>query len=225
MDSAHASPKKRRCAPNRWWRSAGYKGETIKNYFINYHNLHCDLTVHLRDGNVDVHDGDEEDWTVHLVDTGLKTETGGRIKRLAPIIGQEPFMLTYGDGVASINIRDLVQFHREQGRLATVTAVRPPARFGGMVLSNHHVVDFKEKPQVGEGWINGGFFVLEPQILDAIEGDAVDWERESLERLVAENQLAAYRHEGFWQCMDTLRDVRLLQELWQSGKAPWKLWN
>ena len=174
---------------------------------------------------MDVHDGDDEDWTVHLVDTGLKTETGGRIKRLAPLIGHEPFMLTYGDGVASLNIRDLVRFHQEQGRLATVTAVRPPARFGGMVLSNNHVVDFKEKPQIGEGWINGGFFVLEPQVLDYIEGDAVDWERVSIERLVAEKQLAAYRHEGFWQCMDTLRDVRFLQDLWQSGDAPWKAWN
>ena len=203
----------------------GYKGEFVKNFFLNYHHLHCNLTVHLRDGNVDVHDGDEEDWTVHLVDTGLKTETGGRIKRLAPVIGQEPFLLTYGDGLASVNIRNLVQFHREQGRLATVTAVRPPARLGGMVLSNNHVVDFKEKPQIGEGWINGGFFVLEPQVLDHIAGDAVDWERESLESLVAENQLSAYRHEGFWQCMDTLRDVRLLQELWKSGSAPWKVWN
>lgn len=203
----------------------GYKGEFVKNFFLNYHHLHCNLTVHLRDGDVDVHDGDDEDWTVHLVDTGLKTETGGRIKRLAPVIGQEPFMLTYGDGVASVNIQQLVQFHREQGRLATVTAVRPPARFGGMVLSNNHVADFKEKPQIGEGWINGGFFVLEPQVLDYIAGDAVDWEREAIETLVAENQLSAYRHEGFWQCMDTLRDVRLLQDLWKSGNAPWKVWN
>ncbi len=203
----------------------GYKGEFIKNFFLNYHQLHCNLTVHLRNGNVDLHDGDGEDWTVHLVDTGLKTETGGRIKRLASLIGNEPFMLTYGDGVACINIRDLVQFHRAQGRLATVTAVRPPARFGGMVLSDHRVVDFKEKPQIGEGWINGGFFVLEPQVFDYIEGDAVDWERQSLERLVADNQLTAYRYEGFWQCMDTLRDVRFLQELWQSGSAPWKVWN
>ncbi len=204
----------------------GYKGEFVKNFFLNYHHLRCNLTVHLHDGTVEAHDGEKnEDWTVHLVDTGLKTETGGRIKRLAPIIGQEPFMLTYGDGVASVNIRQLVQFHREQGRLATVTAVRPPARFGGMVLSNNHVVDFKEKPQVGEGWINGGFFVLEPQVLNYITGDNVDWERESLERLVADNQLSAYRHEGFWQCMDTLRDVRLLQDLWMSGDAPWKVSN
>lgn len=203
----------------------GYKGEYIKSFFVNYRQLHCNLTVHLRDGNVDVHDGDEEDWTIHLVDTGLKTETGGRIKRLARLIGDEPFLLTYGDGVASVNVCDLIRFHHEQGRLATVTAVRPPARFGGMALSNNHVVDFKEKPQIGEGWINGGFFVLEPQVLDYIAGDSVDWERESLERLVADDQLAAYRHEGFWQCMDTLRDVRLLQELWQSGCAPWKVWN
>ena len=203
----------------------GYKGEYIKSFFLNYYQAHCNLTVCLRDGKVEVHDGEKEDWIVHLVDTGLKTETGGRIKRLAPLLGDEPFMMTYGDGVASINIRELLQFHRQQGRLATVTAVRPPARFGGMVLADHHVVDFKEKPQIGEGWINGGFFVLEPQVLEYIEGDAVDWERESVERLVAENQLAAYRHEGFWQCMDSLRDVRLLQEQWQSGNAPWKVWS
>jgi glucose-1-phosphate cytidylyltransferase len=203
----------------------GYKGEFIKNFFLNYHRLHSDLTVCLKDGNVEVHDGEAEDWTVHLVDTGFKTETGGRIKRLAPLIGRERFMLTYGDGVASLNIHKLVQFHELQGRLATVTAVRPPARFGGMVLSNNHVAEFKEKPQIGEGWINGGFFVLEPQVLDYIESDATDWERESIEHLVAENQLTAYRHEGFWQCMDTLRDVRLLQEMWQSGNAPWKVWD
>ena len=202
----------------------GYKGEFIKNFFLNYHQLHSDLTVCLKDGKVEVHDGEAEDWIVHLVDTGNKTETGGRIKRLASLIGNERFMMTYGDGVSNVDIGKLACFHEAQGKLATVTAVRPPARFGGMVLSNNHVMDFKEKPQIGEGWINGGYFVLEPQVLDYIEGDAMDWERESIEHLVAENQLTAYRHEGFWQCMDTLRDVRLLQEMWQSGNAPWKVW-
>ena len=203
----------------------GYKGEYIKNYFINYHQLHCNLTVGLSDGSVDVHDGDKEDWIVHLVDTGYKTETGGRVRRLTSIIGDEPFMLTYGDGVASLDIGELVRFHKEQGKLATVTAVRPPARFGGMVLSNNHVVDFKEKPQIGEGWINGGFFVIEPQVLEYIDSDEMEWEREPIERLVSENQLAAYRHEGFWQCMDTLRDVRALNDMWQSGSPLWKTWG
>ncbi|NOH01922.1 MAG: glucose-1-phosphate cytidylyltransferase [Chloroflexi bacterium] len=202
----------------------GYKGEFIKNYFINYRQLQRDLTVCLKDGSVEVHDGETEDWTIHLVDTGPKTETGGRIKRLASLIGNERFMMTYGDGVSSVDISGLVRFHEEQGKLATVTAVRPPARFGGMVLANNHVVEFKEKPQIGEGWINGGFFVLEPQVLNYINGDATDFERESVEMLVAENQLAAYRHQGFWQCMDTLRDVRYLQGMWQSGEAPWKVW-
>jgi glucose-1-phosphate cytidylyltransferase len=203
----------------------GYKGEFIKNYFINYHQLHSNLTVCLKDGLVDVHDGEAEDWTIHLVDTGLKTETGGRIKRLASLIGNERFLLTYGDGVSNVDVRELTAFHQQQGRLATVTAVRPPARFGGMVLADDHVVEFKEKPQVGEGWINGGFFVLEPQVFGYIRGDATDWERESVEMLVAENQLSAFQHRGFWQCMDTLRDVRYLQGLWQSGDAPWKVWD
>jgi glucose-1-phosphate cytidylyltransferase len=207
----------------------GYKGEYIKNFFINYHQLHCNLTVCLRDGHVDVHDGEAEDWTVHLVDTGYKTETGGRLKRLANLIGPERFMMTYGDGVSNVNIADLLRFHEAQGRLATVTAVRPPARFGGMVLTNNHVAEFKEKPQIGEGWINGGFFVLEPQVLSYIENEAMEWEREPIENLVAENQLAAYRHPGFWHCMDTLRDVRSLQEMWQSGyrevMLPMSTWN
>lgn len=202
----------------------GYKGEFIKNYFINYRQLHSNLTVCLKDGLVDVHDGEAEDWTIHLVDTGFKTETGGRIKRLASVIGNERFLLTYGDGVSNVDVCKLIAFHQQQGRLATVTAVRPPARFGGMVLADNHVVEFKEKPQIGEGWINGGFFVLEPQVLNYVRDDATDWERESVEMLVAENQLSAYRHQGFWQCMDTLRDVRYLQGLWQSGDAPWKVW-
>jgi len=203
----------------------GYKGDIIKNYFLNYHQLHCDLTIRLRDGYVSVHSGEAEDWTVHLVDTGYKTETGGRIKRLASLIGSERFMMTYGDGLAALNIHELVRFHELQGKLATVTAVRPPARFGGVILSNSHVVEFKEKPQIGEGWINGGFFVLEPDVLDYIEADETILEREPMERLVAEQQLSAFRHEGFWQCMDTLRDVRTLQEMWQSGNALWRMWE
>jgi len=199
----------------------GYRGEVIKNYFLNYYYLCNDLTIHLADGQVKVHDGGHENWLIHLVDTGLHTQTGGRIKRLAPWIDAQTFMMTYGDGVADIDIRELVAFHRRHGRLATVTAVRPPARFGGLRFQGDQVARFEEKPQIGEGWINGGFFVLEPGVLDYIEGDETIFEREPLERLAAEGQLMAYRHEGFWQCMDTLRDVRLLESLWESGKAQW----
>jgi len=204
----------------------GYKGDSIKNYFLNYYYLRNSFSIRLENGCVDVHDGDREDWTVHLIDTGLETQTGGRIKRLAPWIGNETFMLTYGDGVASINITDLVAFHRKHRKLATVTAVRPPARFGGIKFDNNNqVAEFLEKPQIGEGWINGGFFVLEPHVLDYIYGNEMIFEREPLERLAKDGQLIAYRHDDFWQCMDTLRDVRLLQSLWESGKAPWKVWT
>lgn len=203
----------------------GYKGEMIKNYFLNYHQMNGNLTVHLKNGTVTVEECQAEDWIVHLVDTGNQSETGGRIKRLAPILGNEPFMLTYGDGVANVNLSELIQFHQKNGKLATVTAVRPPARFGGMILENNHVIEFKEKPQIGEGWINGGFFVVEPRVLDYIDGDQTIWEREPIEHLAAENNLAAYRHESFWQCMDTLRDVRALQELWYSANPPWKMWQ
>lgn len=199
----------------------GYRGEVIKNYFLNYYYLRNDFSIHLANGRVDVHDGGHEEWLVHLIDTGLDTQTGGRIKRLAPWLGGQTFMLTYGDGVADIDIQGLVAFHRRHGRLATVTAVRPPARFGGLRFHGEQVAQFEEKPQIGEGWINGGFFVLEPGVLDYIEGDEAIFERGPLERLAAEGQLMAYRHEGFWQGMDTLRDLRLLENLWESGNAPW----
>jgi len=203
----------------------GYKGELIKDYFLNYHYRARSLTVQLHDGNVVIHGGDSEDWVVHLLDTGGDTQTGGRVKRLAEFIGAERFMLTYGDGVSNIDIPRLVEFHRAQRRLATVTAVRPPARFGQMVLDDGCVVEFTEKPQIGEGWINGGFFVLEPGVIDYIAGDHTSWEFESMERLAAEGQLAAYQHEAFWQCMDTVRDVHLLERLWSEGNAPWKIWR
>ena len=179
------------------------------------------MTVDLSRGQVDVHEGDREDWTVHLIDTGLNTQVGGRLKRLAGWVHDGTFMMTYGDGVAGLDIGDLVRFHRRHGRLATLTAVRPPARFGALTLDGDLVECFSEKPQAGEGWINGGFFVLEPAVLDYIDGDETIFEREPLERLASEGQLAAYRHDGFWQCMDTMRDVRLLQSLWESGNAPW----
>jgi glucose-1-phosphate cytidylyltransferase len=203
----------------------GYKGEIIKNYFMNYYYWRNNISVDLRNGRVEAHEDSPEDWCVHLIDTGLHTETGGRVKRLAPWIGDGTFMLTYGDGLADINIQELLSFHQKHGKLATVTAVRPPARFGGISLFDDQVAQFKEKPQIGEGWINGGFFVLEPKALDYIEEDATSWEREPLERLTAESQLVAYRHFGFWQCMDTLRDVRSLEALWQSGNPPWKSWR
>jgi glucose-1-phosphate cytidylyltransferase len=203
----------------------GYRGDLIKDYFINYHFRARNLTVQLRNGDISVHAGDSEDWIVHLLDTGMDTNTGGRVKRLAEFIGNEPFMLTYGDGVSNINIPKLIEFHRAQKKLATLTAVRPPARFGQMILDDGKVTQFQEKPQIGEGWINGGFFVLQPEVVNYIEGDHTGWEFESLEKIAAIGQLAAYPHEGFWQSMDTLRDVNLLEKLWREGNAPWKLWN
>ncbi len=203
----------------------GYKGEIVKEYFLRYHFRQNDVSVRLSDGQVEIHDGARDDWHVHLVGTGLYTETGGRVKRLAPWLGREPFMMTYGDGVANIDIRDLVSFHRRHGKLATVTAVRPPARFGGLDFEGDLVTQFVEKPQIGEGWINGGFFVLEPRVLDYVEGDETHFEYEPLQRLAEDSQLVAYRHEGFWQCMDTLRDVRLLRRLWDGGGAPWRVWS
>lgn len=202
----------------------GYKGEIIKDYFLNYHYHSRSLTVQLRTGGVTAHNIEGEDWTVHLLDTGAETNTGGRVKRLAEFIGKETFMLTYGDGVSDVNIPALIEFHKKQKRLVTLTAVRPPARFGQMVIEEDRVVQFHEKPQIGEGWINGGFFVLEPGITEYIAGDQTAWEFESLKQLAAEGEVSAYQHEAFWQCMDTVRDVHLLNKLWQEGNAPWKIW-
>ena len=202
----------------------GYKGEVIKDFFINYMYRSRSLTVEMHKGRVEVHQGPSEDWVVHLLDTGLNTMTGGRLKQAAEFIGREPFLATYGDGVANVDIKKLIAHHKHHKRLATVTAVRPPARFGSMVFDGDIITRFEEKPQVGEGWINGGFFVLQPEVIDYLAGEATIWEREPMEALAAKGQLAAYRHEQFWQCMDTLRDVRLLESLWQEGKAPWKVW-
>ena len=203
----------------------GYKSEVIKDYFVNYRYRTSSLTIHLSSGEVIVRDGNCEDWTIHLLDTGLNTQTGGRVKRVAQFIGNETFMLTYGDGVANVDVNKLLAFHRSHRRLATITAVRPPARFGGISFDGDLVVRFQEKPQIGEGWINGGFFVLEPGVADYIEEDDTIFEREPLERLAQDGQLVSYCHNGFWQCMDTQRDVRLLENLWQSGEAPWKIWE
>ena len=203
----------------------GYKGEEIKHYFVDYAQLSGSISVQLATRQVEALDQEREDWDVHLIDTGLHTLTGGRVKRLQSWLEDGTFMVTYGDGVSNLDLDALLTFHRAQGCLATITAVRPPARFGGLVFDGDLVSEFTEKPQIGEGWINGGFMVLEPGIFDYLEGDATSLEAPVLERLASERQLAAYRHDGFWQCMDTLRDKRLLNELWKSGEAPWKVWT
>jgi glucose-1-phosphate cytidylyltransferase len=202
--------------------ACGHKGDAIKEYFHNFFIHNSDYVIDLKDGSLHVVNPGSPDWRVGAIDTGLDTQTGGRILRLRRWIEQQPFMVTYGDGLADVDIRSLVAFHRAHGRLATVTAVRPPARFGGLVLDGDTVREFSEKPQIGEGWINGGFFVFEPAVLDYISGDHTILEREPLERLAADHQLKAFRHAGFWQPMDTLREKEFLESLWASGNAPWK---
>ena len=203
----------------------GYKGEVIKEYFLNFFALNNDITVDLRVGKVQVHGGKQPKWHVDLVDTGTQTETGGRMRRLRDHVGGKTFMMTYGDGLSDVDVRALVAFHRSHGKIATVTTVRPPARFGGIISDGDRVTEFTEKPQAEGGWINGGFFVLEPSVFDYVEGDHSIWERDPLERIAADGELMAFRHAGFWQPMDTLRERKLLEGLWESGKAPWKVWN
>lgn len=203
----------------------GYKGEYIKKYMMDYASLSSNLTIDFKSGAIQKDNGATPNWTVELIDTGIATLTGGRIKRLAPFLGNETFMLTWGDGVSNVDLHDLLRFHRSHGKLATLTAVRPPARFGHLQFEGNQITSFEEKPQTAEGWINGAFFVLEPEIFNYIDGDDTQWEREPLERLAADGQLMAYRHDSFWQCMDTLRDKKLLEDLWQSGQAPWKMWE
>lgn len=203
----------------------GYKGEVIKRYFLDYASLNGSLSLDLRTGRVNAHERECEDWQVHLMETGPETPTGGRIRRLRPWLDDDTFLVTYGDGVADIDIDALLRFHRSHGRIATVSAVRPPARFGGIVFDGDRVERFSEKPQTGEGWINGGFMVLEPGVFDYLSRDSMHFEADVLERLAGDGELMAYRHEGFWQCMDTLRDMRLLEGLWESGRAPWKVWD
>jgi glucose-1-phosphate cytidylyltransferase len=203
----------------------GYLGDEIKRYFVDRQTLGGSMLVDLCGGTIERLDLGRETWKVHLVETGLGSMTGGRVLRLREYLKGGTFLLTYGDGVADIDIRRLIDFHRAKGLIATVTAVRPPARFGGLVFDGDRVARFSEKPQAGEGWINGGFLVCEPAILDYLSSDASVLETEALERLAEQGQLAAYKHEGFWQCMDTLRDKRQLEALWKSGHAPWKLWQ
>ncbi len=202
----------------------GYKGYIIKEYFANYFLHMSDVTIDMANNKVDVHQKGAEPWRVTLVDTGDDTQTGGRLKRVARYLGAEDFCFTYGDGVADVNIRELVAFHRAQKAKATLTAVQPPGRFGALVLDGSHITSFQEKPKGDGGWINGGFFVLSPAVIDTIEGDDTVWEREPMEALARDRMLAAYFHRGFWQPMDTLRDKNHLEELWASGSPPWKMW-
>lgn len=204
--------------------ACGYKADFIKNYFLDQYNLQGNLRIDFARGMVQRDDLEPEDWAVNMVETGLMTNTGGRLLRLRNWLDQGTFMLTYGDGVSNVNIEELMDFHRSHGRIATVTAVRPPARFGGLVLEGDQVRSFTEKPVSGEGWINGGFLVFEPEIFDYLKGDTCSLEADALEKVAADGQLAAYRHPDFWQCMDTLRDREYLQRLWDSGKAPWQTW-
>jgi glucose-1-phosphate cytidylyltransferase len=203
----------------------GYKGEIIKRYMVDYCRMRSNLTVDFRNGDVEVHDSYKADWTVELIDTGIDTFTGGRIKRLAPYLGNRTFMLTWGDGVSDVNLNALLKFHKSHGKLATLTAVRPAARFGHLDIDGCKVREFSEKPQTSEGWINGAFFVLEPGIFDYIDGDETQWEKEPLENLARDGELMAYRHTSFWQCMDTMRDKVLLESLWQKENPPWKVWE
>lgn len=202
----------------------GYKGYIIKEYFANYALHMSDVTFDMGSGSTTVHESGAEPWRVTLVDTGDNTMTGGRLKRVSRYIDDEPFCFTYGDGLADIDIKSLIRFHDESGRLATVTAVRPPGRFGSLDIQEDNVERFVEKPSGDGSWINGGFFVLDPQVLATIEDDSTVWERGPLERLAADHELGAYRHEGFWQPMDTLRDKNRLEDLWNDAQAPWKVW-
>ncbi|MDQ7788249.1 MAG: glucose-1-phosphate cytidylyltransferase [Thermodesulfovibrionales bacterium] len=213
---------------NEFFIAAGYKAEVIKEYFLNFYAINNDVTIDLSDGKTAVHDGNQsnwKNWKVHIIDTGLHTQTGGRLKRLKKWLDQDDtFMFTYGDGVADVDISKLLSFHRSHGKLATVTTVRPPARFGRIGFEEDRINEFYEKPDTGEGWISGGYFVLSPKVIDYINDDETIWERDPLERLVLEGQIMGYRHYSFWSCMDTLREKNILEELWNAHKAPWKIW-
>lgn len=206
--------------------AVGYKGEFIKRWMLDYATLNGNLTVRPHTGEVTRHAVDgTENWSVSVVDTGQSTNTGGRIKRLQQWVDNTTFMLTWGDGVSDVDLGALLAFHRAHGKIATLTAVRPPARYGHIVTDGDQITEFSEKPQIGEGWINGAFFVLEPAVFSYIDGDDIQFEKEPLEELAKDGQLMAYRHHGFWQCMDTLREKHILEELWRSGQAPWKTWE
>ena len=202
----------------------GYKGEIIKKFFLDYCNLNGNMTIDFSTGQTEIRERESEDWVLHLVETGQNSMTGGRIKRLENHLRDAPFMVTYGDGVSDIDLRKLFEFHKSHGKLATVTAVHPPARYGELLINEDFTTEFTEKPQTHEGWINGGFIIFEPQVLDYLNDDSSVMERDALERLADEKQLMAYRHDGFWQCMDTLRDKKFLESLWDNGNPTWKVW-
>ena len=203
----------------------GYKGEVIKEYFLNFYAFNNNISVDLATGETVIHDGNQPDWKIHLVDTGLYTQTGGRLLRLKSWLEDgETFMFTYGDGVADIDLGALAEFHKSQGKLASVTTVRSPSRFGRIVYEGDRVSRFHEKPQAAEGWINGGFFVLHTDAIEYVEGDYSIWEKDAVERLASDNQLMGFKHDGFWSCMDTLKEKNFLEELWAKGQAPWKIW-
>lgn len=202
----------------------GYKGEVIKRFFLEHSTLHGSFSIDMSTGSVTARREAPENWRIHLVDTGQESNTGGRIARVREYLGNEPFMMTYGDGVSNVNLNALLVLHQKNKRKVTLTAVRPPARFGGLVFNGDLVAQFTEKPQIGEGWINGGFMVMEPSILEYIPADTTSLEADVLEKLSKEGQLAAYLHNDFWQCMDTLRDKRQLENLWHEKRAPWKTW-
>ncbi len=204
----------------------GYKGDMIKHYFLNFRASNSDLSIDFANGKTTIHDHNRPNWIVHLVDTGLATQTGGRLKRLRKWFrNNETFCFTYGDGVADIDLKTLLRFHESHGKLATVTTVRSPARFGRIAFKGDRVTEFFEKPESGEGWINGGFFVLNTGAIDFISGDETVWERDAVERLARAGELMGYRHHGFWSCMDTLKEKNALEQLWNSGKAPWRVWE
>jgi glucose-1-phosphate cytidylyltransferase len=205
----------------------GYKGEVVKDYFLRFYAINNDLTVELSSGTTTIHkNGSTTNWKVHLADTGLHTQTGGRLKRLQNWLAEdETFFLTYGDGLANLDIPALLEFHRSHGKIATVTTVRTPARFGRIGFVGDQVSEFYEKPEIGEGWINGGYFVLNRKAFDYIEGDETIWERGPVERLAKDGQLMGYRHDGFWSCMDTLKEKHILEAFWESGQPPWAVWN
>jgi glucose-1-phosphate cytidylyltransferase len=204
----------------------GYRSDLIKSYFLNFYAINNDLTIDLANGQTTIHDGNQPNWKVHLVDTGLQTQTGGRLKRLRDWLDDDQtFMFTYGDGVADIDVRELLRFHRSHGKLATMTTVHSPERFGRIAFDGEMVTSFHEKPEAAQGWINGGYFVLERGAIDYISGDETIWERGPLEQLASDCQLAGYRHNGFWSCMDTLKEKNYLEELWSRGNAPWKIWK
>ena len=206
--------------------AAGYKAEIIKEYFLHFYARNNDVSIDLSNGDVTVHDGKKLPWKVHVIDTGLHTMTGGRLKRLKNWLDDdEPFHFTYGDGVADVDINQLLAFHKSHGKLASVTTVRTPARFGKISFAENDVCHFHEKPESGDGWINGGYFVLDKKVIDYIDDDTTTWERAPIERLSAENELIGYQHNGFWSCMDTLREKNMLEALWRSGQAPWKTWQ